>query len=360
MARSDSSGPSPRSKLVRVGLAGAGRFGRLHASVLAGLPGVQLAALAEPDDLRLRETADRHGVQARYRDAIDLIGDDTLDAIVLATPDELHFQQAIDALKKGRHLFVEKPLAGTWREAVMLRNVSEASGVHLQAGMILRYEMSHRLLQQQVAAGHFGRIVSIHCRRNCSRSAFAQIADRIHTVFRTLVHDIDLLLWLIGSRVDRVMSFEYREGTHLAPQGCFALLRFESGCVAHLESSWFVPDHAPKNIVGDSWSGCIDSGLALVGTHRSARIEGLHSPLRIWTDQNSQCPDTSLWPELEGQVHGALREQLGDFVTCIREGRTSSVASLESAVESIRIAEAIVDSATTGRPIHLHSDIRSS
>lgn len=151
MARSDSSGPPPRSKPVRVGLAGAGRFGRLHASVLAGLPGVQLAGLAEPDDLRLRETAERHGIEARYRDAIDLIGDDTLDAIVLATPDELHFQ-----------------------------------------------------------------------------------------------------------------------------------------------------------------------------------------------------------------IHGALREQLGDFAACIREGRPASVANLESAVESIRIAEAIVESATTGSSIHPNSDTQSS
>jgi len=202
--------------------------------------------------------------------------------------------------------------------------------------------------------------VSIHCRRNCSRSSFSKIADRIHTVFRTLVHDIDLLLWLTGSRVDRVMSFEYREGNHFAPQGCFALLRFESGCVAHLESSWFVPDQAPKNIVGDFWSGCIDSGLALVGTRRSARIEGLHSPLQIWTDQSGQSPDTSLWPEVDGQIHGALREQLGDFAACIREGRPASVANLESAVESIRIAEAIVESATTGRSIHPHSDTQSS
>lgn len=350
-----SDGPEPLSpsRPLRIGLAGAGRFGRLHASILTGLPGVHLAALAETDDQRLREVADHHGIPKRYRDAIDLIEDDTLDAIVLATPDELHFQQASAALRKGRHLFVEKPLAATWREAVMLRNLSAAAGIHLQAGMILRYEMSHRLLRKQLAAGQYGRIVSVHCRRNCSRTSFAKVADRIHTVFRTLVHDIDLLLWLNGSRVDLVMSLEYREGSHLAPQGCFALLRFENGCIAHLESSWYVPDNAPKNIVGDAWSGCIDSGLALVGTCGSARIEGLHSPLRIWTDEDSQNPDTSLWPEVDGQVHGALREQLGDFAACIREGRPSSVASLECAVESIRIAEAIVESAQTGQPVRL-------
>lgn len=350
--------PEPMRPL-RIGLAGVGRFGRLHAGALARLPGVQLAALADSDGPLLETVADRHGVEARYRDALDLIGDDSLDAIVLATPDELHFQQATAALRKGRHLFIEKPMAGTWREASLLRNQAKESGVHLQVGMILRYEMSHRLLHQQVVSGRFGRLVSIQCRRNCSRTSFAKIADRIHTVYRTLVHDIDLLLWLTGSRVDLVMSLEYREGSHLAPEGCFALLRLESGCVAQLESSWFVPEKAPANIVGDAWNGCIDSGLSVVGTCRSARIEGLQSPLQVWTDQGSQCPDAVLWPELDGEVHGALRDQLKDFVLCICQARRSTVACLDSAVESIRIAEAIVDSSRTGNPVRLGANPRS-
>jgi len=90
-----------------------------------------------------------------------------------------------------------------------------------------------------------------------------------------------------------------------------------------------------------------------VGTCRSARIEGLQSPLQVWTDQGSQCPDAVLWPELDGEVHGALRDQLKDFVLCIRQARRSTVACLDSAVESIRIAEAIVDSSRTGNPVRL-------
>lgn len=102
-------------------------------------------------------------------------------------------------------------------------------------GLILRYESSPRWLQQQIAVGAFGDLVSIRARRNCSRSSFAAIADRIHTVHRTLIHDIDLLLWLSSSRVTSVMAMDVRLGDHLDPQGCFALLRLANGAVAQLE-----------------------------------------------------------------------------------------------------------------------------
>ena len=340
---------------LRVGLAGVGRFGQLHAAVLADLPGVELAALADADPLRLAQVADRHGVTARYGDAMELIADDSLDAVVLATPDEQHGPQARAALARGRHLFVEKPLAATWQEARELQRLAAQAGVTLQAGFILRYESSHRWLHQQIAQGAFGDLVSFRARRNCSRTSFAAIADRIHTVHRTLIHDIDLLLWLTRSRVNSVMAMEVRHGDHLAPLGCFALLRFANGAVAQLESSWTVPAQAPANVLADHWQGCIDAELAVVGSHRTARLQGLQTPLQIWSDQGQQHPDMTLWPETNGRVFGALRDQLADFTTCLRRGEPSSVADLNDAVEALRIAEAIITAGRLGEVVPLIS-----
>lgn len=340
---------------LRVGLAGAGRFGQLHAAVLSQLPGAQLVALADPDPQALTAVADRHGVAQRCTDAMALIHDNALDldAVVLATPDEQHPAQVRAALARQLPVFVEKPLAGGWQEAAALQALAERSGTLLQVGMVLRYELAHRLVRQQLNAGAFGDLVSIRCQRNCSRSAFAAIADRVHTVFRTLIHDIDLLLWLSGSRVQSVTALEFRQGDHLAPQGCFALLRMANGCVAQLESSWTVPDQAPANVVTPHWHSTIDAELALVGTAQTARLQGLHSGLQIWTDQQLQCPDLSLWPQLAGRVHGALEEQLQDFLACVRLGRASAIASLADAVEGLRVAEAMIESARLGSTVQL-------
>jgi len=151
---------------------------------------------------------------------------------------------------------VEKRLAATWQEARELRRLATQAGVILETGLILRHESSHRWLHQQIAEGAFGDLVSFMARRNSSLSSFAAIADRIHTVHRTLIHDIDLLLWLSRSRVTSVMAMEVSQGDHLAPQGCFALLQLANGGVAQLH------------------------------------------------------PDLTLWPETGGRARGALRDQL--------------------------------------------------
>lgn len=343
------------SRPLRIGLAGLGRFGQLHANVLASLPGVALSALADPDSENLARVADRYGVVDRHADAQDLIEDDSLDAVVLATPDEQHGPQARAALARGRHLFVEKPLAASWQEAQELQRLAAETGVILQAGFILRYEASHRWLHHQIAGQQFGELVSIRCQRNCSRSSFSAIADRIHAVHRTLIHDIDLLLWLSGSRVTSVMALEYRQGHHLSPQGCFALLRLANGCVGQLESSWTVPAQAPANVLSEHWHGCIDAELAVVGTARTARLQGLQTPLQIWSDAELQRPDTALWPELDGRVFGALRDQLADFTTSVSRASPSAIADLNDAVEALRIAEAIIEASRLGSVVSLVS-----
>jgi UDP-N-acetylglucosamine 3-dehydrogenase len=338
---------------LRIGLAGVGRFGRLHAAVLAQLPGVELAALADPHAADLAAVADRYGVAARYRDALELLCDPALDAVVLATPDGQHAAQVRAALARGLHVFVEKPLAASWREAQDLQRLAEQAGRTLQTGLLLRYEVAHRLLQQQIASGEFGELVSIRAQRNCSRASYAAIADHVHTVHRTLIHDIDLLLWLTGSAVTSVMALEVRRGDHLAPLGCFALLQLASGCVAQLESSWTVPAQAPVNVIGEQWHTSIDAELAVVGSLRTARLQGLQTPLQIWSDQHLQRPDLSLWPACDGRVGGALHDQLADFVGCLQRHEPSAVANLTQAVEAMRIAEAIVAAGRGGGTVQL-------
>ena len=112
---------------LRLGLAGAGRFGQLHASVLARLPGVQLLAVADPDPVALERTLVGHGVERSYGNALELIADPELDAVVLATPDAQHHGQALAALRSGCPVFIEKPLATTWAEA---RELAGAAQVH--------------------------------------------------------------------------------------------------------------------------------------------------------------------------------------------------------------------------------------
>ena len=272
---------------------------------------------------------------------------------MIVTPDEQHASQGLQAVATGRPVFIEKPLAASWQEAEHLRRAAAASGSLLQTGLILRYELQHALLQEEVAAGGFGELVSLRAKRNCSAAWFEGVADRAHTVFETLIHDIDLLLWFSGSQASRVMAMERRFGSHLSPEGCFALIQFARGCVGVAETSWFVPGQAPANLITETWQGTIDAELAVVGTRRTAQLRLLDAPLQIWGEQRQHCPDGLLWPQRQGRVLGALREELRDFVTAARSGIPSATASLNQAIEGLRIAEAIVESARSGQTVTL-------
>jgi predicted dehydrogenase len=338
---------------MRIGLAGVGRFGQLHAAVLAQLPGVHLAAIADISAERRNQVADRHGVPKRTATAEELFTDPDLDAFVVVTPDEQHGSQGLLAVATGKPVFIEKPLAASSEEARQLQQAAATSGSLLQTGLILRYELQHGLLHEEVAAGHFGELVSMRVKRNCSAAWFEGVADRAHTVFETLIHDIDLLLWFSGAQATRVMAMERRFGKHLSPEGCFALIQFASGCVGIAETSWFVPGQAPATVFTNSWQGTIDAELAVVGTRQSAQLRLLDGPLQIWGDGRQRCPDVLLWPERQGRVLGALQAELADFVATARSGVPSATASLGQAIEGLRIAEAIVESSRTGQAVTL-------
>ena len=190
---------SSPSRSLRVGLAGLGQFGRQHAAVLSNLPDVELAGLCDSNAKALQAQLNQHPQARGYANLEDLARDPNLDAIVIATPEELHVSHGLIALESGRAVFLEKPMAATGGEAEHLRQTARAKGVHLQIGLLLRYEASHARLKQDIASGGFGELVSIRVKRNCSRPWADNHLNRGPTVLETLIHDLDLMLWLTGS-----------------------------------------------------------------------------------------------------------------------------------------------------------------
>lgn len=336
---------------VRVGLAGLGRFGKLHAAVLAALPGVDLAAVCDPLAAAVEAVGDRHGVPGRYHDLGAMLDAERLDACFLVTPEQFHGEQALVVLERGLPLFLEKPLATTFAEGQAVVAAAEAAGVPLQVGFLLRFEAQHALLQAEVAAGRFGSLVSLRAKRNASRAWFPDYGDRAHPVYETSIHDIDLLLWFAGSPCTGVYAVERNLTGMTYPDGCWALLQFANGAVGIVETSWFVPAGAPANVLTPTWHGTIDAELEIVGTDRTGRIRLLDSGLAVWQPDLTAHPETGLWPEIAGTVGGALREEDRHFIERVRTGALSSTASARDALAGIAIADAIVESARSGREV---------
>ena len=338
---------------INAGIAGLGRFGKLHAGVLRRLPQVRIAAVCDPVEEELKAAAELYGNPAIFTDLDEMLAQADLDCLFLITPEQFHGEQARKAIARGLPTFLEKPLSTTADDGAEIAKLAQVAGIHLQIGFVLRFETQHALLKKEIASGSFGDLVTLRLKRNCSRAWFDIYGDRAHSVHETIIHDIDLAVWFTGSRCAKVYAVERHVSDHKYPDACMAILQFENGSICALETSWLIPDRSPANVLTETWNGTIDAELEVVGTKQSARLRLLESTLQIWTDDVTKHPEAGLWPEVYGQVAGALREEDAHFIDCVRQGRSSAVTSVDDAVEGLRIAEAIMHSAETGREVTL-------
>jgi predicted dehydrogenase len=283
----------------------------------------------------------------------DLLAVPDLDAVFIVTPEELHAEQALAAIARGLPTFMEKPLSTSASDAARVVESAAAAGVFVQIGFVLRFDALHAMLRSRIADGQLGELVTIRAKRNCSRAWFPIYGDRAHTVYETIIHDIDLVLWFTGSRVERVYALDRNISGRRHPDALVATLQLENGTMATLETSWFVPAGGPQNVLAGDWAGTIDAELEIIGTEQTARYRLLDSGLSIAAGDFVHHPEVGLWPEVYGSIGGALRLEDEHFISCVREGRSSSIASISDALHGLQVADAIVRSAAERTEIRL-------
>jgi predicted dehydrogenase len=331
---------------TRVALAGLGQFGSLHARILSQLASVDLVAVCDPRPESRSWAIETLGVASAVASYDELLATADLDALFIVTPEDLHTEHVLQAAKLGIPIFMEKPLSTTAASADQVVDAVRQTGAFLQIGFVVRFDAQHAMLRTRIANGDLGSIVSFRAKRNCSRSWRHVYGDRAHTVYETIIHDIDLLLWFTQSRCRTVYALQRTIDGMTYPDALMAILQLEDGTIATLETSWFIPALAPRNVIAGSWTGTIDA-------EQSARYRLLDSGMSIATADSTVHPEVGLWPEVYGTVGGALRLEDEHFISCVRAGAPSNIASLDDALHGLEIAEAIVTSAETGREVSL-------
>jgi predicted dehydrogenase len=248
------------------------------------------------------------------------------------------------AIEAGKHVLVEKPIAVDVSEAQQMVEASSRANVFVMPGHIMRFDPRYALVKQEIEDGKLGEVATIYARRNVSRRFDLPMAERAHPAFRTGVHDIDIALWYIGDHVVHVYALERSIQGKNYPDILWALLEFANGAIVCLESNWIVPRGA----------GLRSETLTEVnGTQGAARIRPPTDSLLLSYDQDRFSPNTVWWPTVHGSVGGALRNELAYFVKCVTEGTRPSVVTMEEALQSIRVAAAIVQSAQSGKEVCL-------
>ncbi|WOQ18574.1 Gfo/Idh/MocA family oxidoreductase [Raineyella sp. W15-4] len=184
--------------MKRIALIGTGRIGTHHARTLAReVAGIELAVLADPASPTLERLAADLAVPAATRDPLSVAADDSIDAVVIASPTATHVELIEAFAAAGKDIFTEKPIALTVADAKRAIAATDAAGVVLQVGFNRRFAESWTRAEQLVAEGAVGRVQRLH---SITRDPGPYGADPARvpagTIFtETLIHDFDILNW---------------------------------------------------------------------------------------------------------------------------------------------------------------------
>jgi predicted dehydrogenase len=320
---------------VRVGIVGLGYWGPNLARNFAAIGGCELVWLCDADEEK-RERLAPAFPKARRTDALaDLLADETLDAIVLATPVPTHAELAIAVAQAGKHCFVEKPLATTAADAERAVAAAEQAGKILMVGHLLEYHPAVARLKELIEGEELGELFYIYG----NRLNLGQLRKDENALWSLGAHDVSVALHLIGEEPEECLAHGasyVREGVQ---DVVFCYLRFPSGIVAHLHLSWLDPHKERRiTVVGARRMATFDD--MLIEGKLTIYDKGFDEDTRSWGEYIARSGDTfsPRIPNLE-----PLRIECEHFVHCIRTGETPR-SDGNSGLRVVRVLERLQNS----------------
>jgi predicted dehydrogenase len=313
--------------VVRIGVIGAGVMGERHCRVCANLPRVELAGIADLDEARGRQVADRYETTF-FPDHRVLLSQ--LDAVTIATSTHVHYTLAAECLERGLHVMVEKPITETVEEAQQLVQKAHERGLVLQVGHIERFNPAFIELKH-VTEGM--RLVGINMRR---LSPFDTSNTDVDVVRDLMIHDLDLAVNLAGSDIEGINAWGRSINTG-AIDHAVASLSFKDGPIVTLFSSR-VTEQKVRAIEVIAEGAYIEADLL----NKSVLVHRRTLP-RYLDDHNiTSYRQESIIERIHVPMFEPLMLELRHFVDCVRENCPNQVPGSDG-LRALRLAEAVAD-----------------
>ena len=320
---------------IRVGVVGLGYWGPNLARNFGAIPGCELAWLCDASADRRRKLEPLFPAARSTPDLGDLLGDPSLDAIVLATPVPTHAELAVTVAEGGKHCFVEKPLATTATDAERAVQAAKQAGTILMVGHLLEYHPAVTRLKQLVNSDELGPLYYIYG----NRLNLGQLRADENALWSLGAHDVSVALHLIGEEPDECIAHGasyVREGVQ---DVVFCYLRFPSGTVAHLHLSWLDPHKERRiTVVGAQKMATFDD--MLIEGKLTIYDKGFDQDTRSWGEYLTRSGDT-FSPQISNLE--PLRLECEHFIECVRTGATPR-SDGESGLRVVRVLEALQQS----------------
>ncbi len=344
------------SKKLGVGIIGSGAIAQdAHMPGYAALPDCRILAVCDVSERARKSAAEKFNVPYQFSDWKKLLEMDEIDVVSVCTPNRYHFQPTVDALRAGKHVLVEKPMAISAPEAKKMGAEAKKAGKKLMIGQTLRFSPQSRLMKEFMESGavgdvYYARAMALRRRGIPGWGAFTSKKLSVGgPVFDIGVHILDLTLWLMGFPEPKSVSGKVsdfigtRPGRQVGGMGRWdpkkygvedfgvGLVKFKNGATVILESSWAL--NIPEDILS----------TMICGTKGGLQS----SPLKLIREEMGSLTIAS--PEFLGGPSGHA-EEVRAFVECIQKDLPEPVPAQEAIITQ-RILDGIYASSKTGAEV---------
>jgi inositol 2-dehydrogenase len=332
---------------ARLGLAGLGRMGRYHASNLAGCcPSAELVRVVDIDGRRAEQVGTEFGVE--WSTSVDdILGDDTIDAVVIVVPTPYHTELIEKTAAAGKHIFCEKPISLEWEPSVRAVHAAQSSGVKLQIGFHRRYDPDWRAAVDRMRAGDLGDVYTFRTSlRDMRPPSIDYIKSSGGFFIDVTIHDFDTARWMVGE-IDEVWS----EGAALTDpriqdvgdiDTALVVLRFENGALGVVDNT---------RAAGYGY----ECSTEVVGSKASVRVDNHRRAHLRWLTPGAESRD---WVrDFTERYREAYRAELDDFARVVIEDRPVAVTG-EDALAAFVLCKAAETSLHERRPVRLQHRVK--
>ncbi len=330
---------------LRIGVIGTGAIAQIvHLPLLKEMPGVRVEALCDLHDHKARALADRLHIPYVFHSHTTLLESGTVDAVVICTPNHVHHQQAIAALKAGKHVLVERPLAMNAHDAKAVIAAAEKADRTLMVAFNNRFRPDTRGVKSFVASGELGEIFTIHGtwfnrKVRPKRKTWRHERESGGGAFMDLgVQVLDLCMWMLDyPTADRVCA-HLNQGEDMDVEDSAAvLIRLEDGTTISVQVTW--------SLLGDRDR----HHVRLLGTAGTASTE----PLKVIKEAEHGMLNVTpqIAPGRENAYTASYREELRQFVEAAMG--TTKVELPREQVGLMRIVERVYQSAEKGAEVRV-------
>jgi len=321
------------TEMLKIGVLGVGHLGKIHLNCIRTISEYELTGFYDPDDEKSKAAVEEYGIK-RFESIDSLI--EAVDVVDIVTPTVSHYRCAVDAIKRSKHIFIEKPISSTLSEAEELIELAVEAGVKVQVGHVERFNPAFLAVKNDI-----NRPMFIEAHR---LAQFNPRGTDVPVVLDLMIHDIDIVLHTVNSEVRRV----HASGVNVVsdtPDIANARIEFVNGAVANLTASRISLKNMRKSRFFQR-----DAYITVDFLEKSAEVVKMDEidtipddPFAMIIDLGDDKKKRRIWfdkPDIK--PNNAITEELKSFKDSILNN-TEPVVSIYDGYKALKIAQQIME-----------------